>query len=140
MKICFLDNTKFEYNSNDLYSLKLRGAESVLIHLSYELTKLGHHVTVINNCYKNEIINGVLWKKIQYYKDKQFFDLAISNGDTRLFDKIKSNKAILFSYSLQTIEKFSIKRVLRAGISALPSLGLPFIIIFGTSDSVLELL
>ena len=32
---------------------------------------------------------------------------------------------------LQTIEKFSIKRVLRAGISALPSLGLPFIIIFG---------
>ena len=120
MKICFLDNTKFEYNSNDLYSFKLRGAESVLIHLTCELTKLGHHVTVINNCYKNEIINGVLWKKIQYYKDKQFFDLAISNGDTRLFDKIKSNKTILFSYSLQTIEKFIRKKQFSSYIKCRP--------------------
>ncbi len=32
---------------------------------------------------------------------------------------------------LQTIEKVSLKRVIRTGIAALPGLGLPFIIIFG---------
>ena len=106
MKICFLDNTAFEYNSNDLYTYKVRGAESVLINLSNELSKLGHEVTVINNCYKNEFIKGVSWKKIQYYNDNKIFDLAISNGDTRLFDKTKSYKKILFSHSLQTLEKF----------------------------------
>ena len=37
MKICFLDNTTFQYNSNDLYSNKLRGAESVLINISKAL-------------------------------------------------------------------------------------------------------
>lgn len=110
MNICFLDNTNFEYNSHDIYSYKLRGAETVLINLSKELSNLGHKITVINNCYKNEIIDDISWKKIQSYNEKETFDLAISNGDTRLFDKINSNKKILFSYSLQTFEKFIRKK------------------------------
>lgn len=110
MNICFLDNTNFEYNSHDIYSYKLRGAETVLINLSKELSNLGHKITVINNCYKNEIIDDISWKKIQSYNEKKTFDLAISNGDTRLFDKINSNKKILFSYSLQTFEKFIRKK------------------------------
>ena len=110
MNICFLDNTNFEYNSQDIYSYKLRGAETVLINLSKELSNLGHKITVINNCYKNEIIDDISWKKIQSYNEKETFDLAISNGDTRLFDKINSNKKILFSYSLQTFEKFIRKK------------------------------
>ena len=36
MNICFLDNTNFEYSSQDIYSYKLRGAETVLINLSKE--------------------------------------------------------------------------------------------------------
>ena len=110
MNICFLDNTNFEYNSQDIYSYKLRGAETVLINLSKELSNLGHKITVINNCYKSEIIDDISWKKIQSYNEKETFDLAISNGDTRLFDKINSNKKILFSYSLQTFEKFIRKK------------------------------
>ena len=110
MNICFLDNANFEYNSQDIYSYKLRGAETVLINLSKELSNLGHKITVINNCYKNEIIDDISWKKIQSYNEKETFDLAISNGDTRLFDKINSNKKILFSYSLQTFEKFIRKK------------------------------
>ena len=110
MNICFLDNTNFEYNSQDIYSYKIRGAETVLINLSKELSNLGHKITVINNCYKNEIIDDISWKKIQSYNDKETFDLAISNGDTSLFDKINSNKKILFSHSLQTFEKFIRKK------------------------------
>lgn len=110
MNICFLDNTNFEYNSQNIYSYNLRAAETVLINLSKELSNLGHKITVINNCYKNEIIDDISWKKIQSYNEKETFDLSISNGDTRLFDKINSNKKILFSHSLQTFEKFIRKK------------------------------
>ena len=40
MKICFIDNTIFKYNSNDLYSKNLRGAETVLINLSNSINEL----------------------------------------------------------------------------------------------------
>ena len=96
MKICFLDKTDFEYNSNDINSYKLRGAETILINLTNELSILGHDILVINNCNKNEILNGVEWKNINSYNQNETFDIAISNGDTRLFDKINSSKSFLF--------------------------------------------
>ena len=61
MKICFIDNTIFKYNSNDLYSKNLRGAETVLINLSNSLNELNHDITIINNCPNSEIINGIKW-------------------------------------------------------------------------------
>ncbi len=79
MKICFLDKTNFEYNSNDINSYKLRGAETLLINLANELSILGHDILVINNCYKNEILNGVEWKNINSYNQNETFDIAISN-------------------------------------------------------------
>ena len=39
---------------------------------------------------------------------------------------------------LQTREDLNIKRLFRTGISALPSLGLPFIIIFGIVANILK--
>ena len=106
MKICFLERTKFKYNSRDLYSSKLRGAETVLINLSNALSNHGYKVTIINNCPKNEFINNVSWKNIDEYNEKESFDIVFSNNDTRLFNKIKSGKKILISHSLQTLEKF----------------------------------
>ena len=50
MKICFLDNTNFQYDSESINSEKLRGAETVLINISKELNSLGNEITVINNC------------------------------------------------------------------------------------------
>ena len=107
MKICFLDYTDFEYNGDDKYKSKLRGTETVLINLSKSLKKLGHKVTIFNNCPKNSSIDGINWININQYHEKEDFDLAISNNDIRLFDKINSNKKILISHSLQSIEKGS---------------------------------
>jgi glycosyltransferase involved in cell wall biosynthesis len=106
MNICFLENTLFKYNSDHLYLDTLRGAETVLINLSKALKKLGHKVTIFNNCPNNTIINGINWININHYYANDYFDLAISNNDIRLFDKISSNKKILISHSLQSIEKF----------------------------------
>ena len=58
MKICFLDNSKIQYNSNDIYSNKIRGAENILINLANEFAKLNNKVIVYNNSLKNEKINN----------------------------------------------------------------------------------
>ena len=112
MNICFLEKTSFEYNSENLYSNKLRGAESILINLSKALVNNGHNVTILNNCPRNEILDKIQWININSYTGNQIFDLTFSNNDTRLFDKIKSKKKILISHSLQSIEKFIRKKQL----------------------------
>ena len=110
MNICFLDKTSFTYNSRDLNSYKLRGAETVLINIANSLVQLGHQVTIINNCPKNELISDVNWLNIWNLKKKYFFDLAISNNDCQLFNKIISKKKILLSHSIQSLEKFIRKK------------------------------
>ena len=92
MKICFLDKTPFFYNSNDLNSPLLRGAEIALINLASCLNNLGHSVTVINNCPKNENISNINWININSLDTQLSFDLSISNNDCRFFDKIISKK------------------------------------------------
>ena len=106
MNICFVDNTQFKYDGNSKYSHKLRGAESVIINLSESLKSLGHKVSVINNCENSKEINGVNWINIKSVTNICEYDLAVANGDCRLFKYVKSNKNILFSHSLQSIEKF----------------------------------
>jgi len=107
MNICFLEKTNFKYNSKDIHSNNLRGAETVLINLSKALSEQGHNITIFNNCPKNETINNIKWININndnYINEN--FDIAFSNNDTRLFRKVKSNKKILISHSLQNLEKF----------------------------------
>ena len=120
MNICFIDNTDFPYNSKDIYSEKLRGAETVLINLSNSLSILGHKVSVINNCPKSEIINRVRWININNLKEKNDYDVVFVNGDCRLFNLVNSKKKILFSHSLQSIEKFIRKKQLFAYLKHKP--------------------
>ena len=108
MKICFLDNTKFEYSYLDKYSPILRGAETILINLSENLKKLGHNVTVFNNCSTVINDNNLNWYSINKINTNSTldFDLAIANADMRLLNKVNAKKKIVISYSLQSIEKF----------------------------------
>ena len=52
MKICFIDYTKFQYSFNDKDNPLLRGAETTLINLSYNLSLLNNEVYIFNNCSK----------------------------------------------------------------------------------------
>ena len=112
MNICFVDKTNFVYDANSLYSKELRGAESVIINLSNALSSLGNQVTVINNCYNSKSINGVNWVDIKSINQTYSYDLVVANGDCRLFKYAKSKKNVLFSHSLQSIEKFLRKKQL----------------------------
>tara|TARA_Y100000996_G_scaffold295672_1_gene234032 strand:- start:184 stop:531 length:348 start_codon:yes stop_codon:yes gene_type:complete len=110
MNICFVDKTDFQYDSNDIHSSKLRGAETVIINLSSALKNNGHNITVINNCPKNTIINGINWININSNYKFENFDLVIANGDCNLFKFANSKRNILFSHSIQTWEKFIRKK------------------------------
>ena len=122
MNICFLDKTYFQYNSKNLYSKNLRGAETVLINLTKALSNLGHKITIINNCPKTEIIDEINWVNIDSSFPKKKFDLVISNGDCRLFKYASSKNNILFSHSIQTIEKFIRKKQLLSFIKYKPKI------------------
>ena len=122
MKICFLDNTQISYTSNDLYNNKIRGAENVLINLTNELSKLNHQITVYNHCKENTKINNVSWINLNNINDNPEYDIAISNNDIRLFDKIKANKKFAISHSIQSIEKFIRKKQLLAYIKHKPKI------------------
>lgn len=108
MKICFLDNTKFEYSYKDVHSPVLRGAENILINITQHLTKMGYDITVYNNCDINTHKNNSNWFNINHIDNSSnlVFDFAISNGDVKLLNNVRAKKNIVFSYSLQSIEKF----------------------------------
>ncbi len=107
MKICLLDSNSLQYDSNDLYTTKIRGAEIALINLSINFARLGHETIVINNCKKNISIRGVKWLNLKSIeKNSIYCDLAISNNDVRLFNLVQASKKVLISHSIQSIEKF----------------------------------
>ena len=112
MKICFLDNLDIPYTSKDIDSVKLRGGENIIINLSRELVKLGNDVIVYNNCKYDCEIDGVNWSNIKNINNNIIFDIAITNNDINLLNKIKSKKYLAFSYSIQSLEKFVRKRQL----------------------------
>ena len=112
MKICFVDNTKFNYDSSYKHTNNLRGAESVLINLSNSLKDLGNDITVINNCPNSKVINDISWININKSFELNDYDLVISNGDCNNFKFANGKKNILLSHSNQPIEQFLRKKQL----------------------------
>ena len=111
MKVCFVDKTEFQYNYQDINKPFIRGAENILINLSLCISELGHEVVVFNNCSKEYKSINYSWLNIKRIDHNNiYFDVAISNNDTRLLDKINSTKKFVISHSLLNIEKFIRKK------------------------------
>jgi len=106
MKICFLDNSLIPYTYNDLNSVNIRGAENAIIHISNELSILGNNIDIYNNCKNTQIINNIKWQNINHANKDIIYDIAFTNNDIRLFNKIIAKKYVAFSHSIQSIEKF----------------------------------
>ena len=94
MKICFLDNTSFQYSYLNKFDPQLRGAETILINLSENIERLGHDITVINNCPVDIDNNSSKWYNINKNDllENSTYDVAIANADTRLLNKISAKK------------------------------------------------
>ena len=122
MKICFLDNSPIPYNSNDIDSINIRGAENVIIHLSRELSKLNNDVYVFNNCLENNILENVKWSNLNKLEKNLTYDIAFTNNDIKLFDRIVAKKYVAFSHSVQSIEKFIRKGQLKSFLRYKPKI------------------
>ena len=93
MKICFVDKTEFQYDYNDIKSEIIRGAENILINFSIHISQLNHEVVVFNNCKKEYRSNKYSWLNIsKINSNNYYFDVAISNNNTNLLDKINAKK------------------------------------------------
>jgi len=115
MRVCFVDKTEFRYNYQDINKPFIRGAENILINLSLSISELGHEVVVFNNCSKEYESKNYSWLNIERINyNNIYYDMAISNNDTRLLDNINSKKKYVISHSLQNIEKFIRKKQFRS--------------------------
>ena len=112
MKICFIDKTEFSYSFKDLNSSKLRGAESIIINLSKEVSNLGHEVSVFNKCDYEYNSKEYSWFNINRLNKSFKFDVVIANGDCNFFNLASADKNILISHSNQPLEQFLRKRQL----------------------------
>ena len=108
MKICFLDNTKFEYSYKDVHSPVLRGAENILINITQYLTKMGYDITVYNNCDINTHKENSNWFNINHIDNSSnlVFDFAISNGDAKLLDRVCAKKISFFHTAYNLSKNF----------------------------------
>ena len=112
MKIFFLEKS-IPFNSLDLNSFKIGGAEKILINISNELAKYKDlEIKVFNNVEKRQLISNVEWVNINDYDYQIEPDILIAFSDANLFKNYKSKKKFLWSHSVQNLEKFIRKKQL----------------------------
>ena len=106
MKIFFLEKS-IPFNSLDLNSFKIGGAEKILINISNELAKYKNlDIKVFNNVKKRQLISNVEWVNINDYDYQIEPDILIAFSDANLFKNYKAKKKFLWSHSVQNLEKF----------------------------------
>ena len=73
MKIAIIDLLGLTYDGNTLKKRGLGGSESAVILMSAELSKLGHTITVYNNCIDSKAKPGI-YDGVQYVDHSDFSD------------------------------------------------------------------
>ena len=107
--IIFVDNSTSDFTGLDLNTPKVRGTESSIILLSESFAKLGCNVHVLTNTLKKIEHNKVIYLNKKNLRNENY-DLCIAISDANYFYGIKSKKYVLWSNSLQAIEKFIRKK------------------------------
>jgi glycosyltransferase involved in cell wall biosynthesis len=110
-KILIIDNSNLAYSGSDINGKILRGTETSLILLSEAFNRKFIKVDYANNIEKETIYNGVRYfNKKNISKEKKKYDLAIAISDACQFENVNADKKVVFSVSIQTIEKFIRKK------------------------------
>ena len=86
MKIAIIDLLGLTYDGNTLKERGLGGSESAVILMSSELAKLGHEVTVYNNCEDSKASPGT-------YDGVEYIDHSTASGKT-VYDIVISSRSV----------------------------------------------
>ena len=109
--ILFIDNSTSDFSGHDLNTVKVRGTESSLILLAESFVKRNINVKVLTEI-KNEVeCKGVIYSN-KHNVETLKYDLCIAISNANLFKNIRSKKNVVWSNSLQPIEKFLRKKQL----------------------------
>jgi len=113
-RIYFIEQST-DFNSDDLNSSKIAGAEKILINITNNLAKdPSLEIKVFNNTTNEKGLNNVSWINLKKINKYIIADHLISMSDANLLSLISSNKKYLWSHSVQSIEKFLRKKQLKA--------------------------
>ena len=78
LNIAFIYPKRYSFYPPDYLGRGLGGTESTLVLLARALSKLGHLVEVYNCCFKDGVYDGVSWKSLWTFDQKNKFDVVIS--------------------------------------------------------------
>ena len=121
-KIFFLEKS-IEFNSYDINSNSLGGAEKILINIANELAKNKNlSIKVFNESKNKSIINNVIWDNLNKIDISDEPDFLIAMSDANLLSIVNCKKKYLWSHSVQNFEKFVRKNQLLPFIINKPSL------------------
>ena len=111
LSIIFIDNSDSNFTGKDLNTTKVRGTEASIILLSESFAKKGFNVTVLTCTHQIITHNNVTYVNKNEIPINNF-NLCIAVSNANLFYGISANKYIVWSNSLQSIEKFIRKKQL----------------------------
>lgn len=106
MRIAIVDVLGLSYDGNTIDTQGLGGSESAVVCISRELHKLGHSVTVYNDCIngsaKPGIYDGVTYLPYNTYSSETTYDVLIASRSISIF----SDTPALFKHSLPDAPDF----------------------------------
>ena len=111
LSIVFIDNSESDFTGYDLNTTKVRGTEASIILLSESFVKKGFNVTVLTCTQQMVLCNNVTYLN-KYKIPTNNFNICIAVSNANLFYGIKADKYVVWSNSLQSIEKFIRKKQL----------------------------
>lgn len=111
LSIVFIDNSESDFTGYDLNTTKVRGTEASIILLSESFVKKGFNVTVLTCTQQMVLCNNVTYLN-KYNIPTNNFNICIAVSNANLFYGIKADKYVVWSNSLQSIEKFIRKKQL----------------------------
>ena len=113
-KIYFIEQSA-DFNSDDLNSSKIAGAEKILINITNNLARNPLlEIKVFNNTTNEKILNNDSLINLKRINKDILADHLISMSDANLLSLISSINKYLWSHSVQSIEKFLRKKQLIA--------------------------
>ena len=109
--ILFIDNSNSDFTGLDINTTKVRGTESSLILLAESLVKKNIYVKVLTKIDEDVLCNGVIYSNKNAHQETKY-DLCVAISNANLFNKISAKKKVVWSNSLQPLEKFLRKKQL----------------------------
>ena len=109
--ILFIDNSNSDFTGLDLNTTKVRGTESSLILLAESLVKKNIYVKVLTKIDEDVLCNGVIYSNKNAHQETKY-DLCVAISNANLFNNISAKKKVVWSNSLQPLEKFLRKKQL----------------------------